>query len=214
MMRLQFSDPATAITDYVLAVESFVFAFLLYRSAGQQASVIVWATAFVAVGVSALSGGYFHHRRLELEEPARRLLWKFTAAGLCGAVLLFVAGGIFASVSGSPRKAGLIALAVLFAGGLFRKSRSGGIVPGKSVGILALILTTLVLTLVFQWLRHGSPAGIHILVGSVLCITGVIIQQAAPKLHRYFNHNDVCHVFFIIGLFFLYFGGLLLKDKT
>ncbi|HSP07676.1 MAG TPA: hypothetical protein VLR94_10900, partial [Acidobacteriota bacterium] len=99
MMRLQFSDPATAITDYVLAVESFVFAFLLYRSAGQQASVIVWATAFVAVGVSALSGGYFHNRRLELEEPARRLLWKFTAAGLFGAVLLFVAGGIFASVS-------------------------------------------------------------------------------------------------------------------
>lgn len=211
---MKFSDPMTAVTDYILAAEAFVFAVLLLDVAGRQWSIRFWAAAFVAVGISALAGGWFHHRRLELSDPARHTLWMMTAMGLLGSLALFLASGVFAAATGGLRVVLLMAVPAGFAGGIFRMTRSGGESFGvkRSIAILTVILLVLA-AITFVVATSVATTGLFILVGSMICVAAVIIQQAAPKLHRHFNHNDLCHVIFMIGLYFLYRGGLLLNDK-
>ena len=211
---VKFSDPATAVTDYILAAESFALAVLLVQNTAPQSSVRLWAAAFIAVGISALSGGWFHHRRLELSEQARHALWMITALGLLAALALFLAAGVFASAAGYVRKGLLAGIAAAFVAGIAWMKRSGGERFGvtKSATLLLFVLFVLAALLVRQFLRHGG--GIDIIAGSMICVAAVTVQQAAPKLHPRFNHNDLCHVLFMIGLFFLYRGGLLLIDKV
>lgn len=213
MMRI--SDPATAITDYALAIESFAFAVILLQQQSGRWSVFLWALAFVMLVLSAGAGGVYHHLRLDLSTVSKQKLWKVTAFPMTAAFALFLCGGIYASLS-SPWKWIVIALigagfsiAVLF----FKPSTAERSGAKRSVAILTMVLIALLGLLLQQWISNGARSGINILIGSILCAAGTLVQQSVIKIHKHFNHNDVCHVLFMIGLYFLFTGGLLLKDK-
>jgi hypothetical protein len=208
------SDPATAITDYMLAVECFVFAVLLFQNSEQRWAVFLWGAAFIALGLSASTGGVFHHLRLDLSPQAGRFLWQATSVMLVTAIAFFFSSGVCVSTRGSLRVLLFVLIAALFVAAVFWSRRSGGEVPGgRVVQILLGIVVVLVAMLVRHWGIGGSRMGTDMLIGSIICLIGVTVQQAAIALHPRFNHNDLCHVMFMIGLYFLYRGGMLFRDK-
>lgn len=214
-MMMRISDPATAITDYLLAIESFVFAFALFQHQNGQWSVLLWALAFVMLMISAGAGGVYHHLRLDLSDRAKQWFWKATALPMTAALTLFLCGGIYASITAPWKWILILAIGagVSTAFVLFKSSSNEGSGIKRTVIILVIALIVLLGLLLQQWLSNGAGSGINILLGSNLCVAGTLVQQLAPKIHRRFNHNDVCHIFFMIGLYFLFAGGLLLKDK-
>src|SRR5262245_58147419 len=58
--HLRLTEPATSITDFLLAIEVFFLSALLFRASGDQKSIQLWATGFLSLGVAALSGSLFH----------------------------------------------------------------------------------------------------------------------------------------------------------
>lgn len=212
---MKISDPATAITDYILALECSIFGVLLFLGNQQQWSIFLWSLAFLALGISAMSGGIYHHLRLELSPIARNRLWQLTAISIVATLFLFLAGGAIASVAGALKTVLLLLTAAGFVASLLWMRRLGGAQFGikRSVPILFAIMIGLIVLLLQQWLHHGAQSGKYILIASIVCTAGVMVQQAAPRVHRHFNHNDLCHVIFMAGLYFLFRGGMLLKDK-
>ena len=77
-----------------------------------------------------------------------------------------------------------------------------------------LALVMIILALLLGWQLHAarSMIGIWILTGSLVVLAGTWIQQSEISLHKHFNHNDLCHIFFMIGMYFLFRGGLLFRD--
>jgi hypothetical protein len=90
-MRMQLTDPVTALTDYALAIAGLVFAFLMGRSLGPANRVAgwFWCGAFAAAAVAAALGGTFHGFATALGLATRRVLWNTTmfSMGVCGAMI-------------------------------------------------------------------------------------------------------------------------------
>jgi Family of unknown function (DUF6962) len=207
-LKLKLSEPTTSVTDFLLAAELFILGFLLICAETGQISVMLWALSFFSLAISALTGGIFHGFTKHLS------LWRTTAIAILATIGFMIAAGIFSSFSGLFR-ALLLPIAetpilILLIGAFFREKAS--LIVNEStfrIGLLWVLLATL---FGFELLRGGPAAGHWILAGSLITVAGIWIQQAKIGLHKHFNHNDLCHVVFMIGMYFLYCGGLLLKD--
>ena len=57
-----------------------------------------------------------------------------------------------------------------------------------------------------------SGAG-WVAAGVAVSFAGAVVQQSGFSLHRHFNHNDIFHLIQMAGLYLLYRGGVLLRDR-
>ena len=95
---MPINEPVTTLTDFVMSIASFVFAFLIARTMGPQTKVTgwFWCAAFFASGISSLSGAIYHGFAPHLSAGTLRSLWNITVytAGASGA---FMTAGIHAA---------------------------------------------------------------------------------------------------------------------
>jgi phosphatidylserine synthase len=95
---MTINEPVTSLTDFAMAGASFVFAFLIARAMGPPTKVTgwFWCAAFVASGISSLSGAIYHGFAPHLSAGTLRSLWNITiyTAGAGGA---FMTAGIHAA---------------------------------------------------------------------------------------------------------------------
>src|SRR5438552_4917614 len=77
---MQFTEPMTMLTDYALAAITGLLGVRLFRAGDRsgQASVRLWAAAFIAIAVTALVGGTHHGGGHILSERTINGLWKAT----------------------------------------------------------------------------------------------------------------------------------------
>ena len=132
------------------------------------------------------------------------------AMGLSSLVMLCAA--VVAATSGAWRRA-LIALAlvklVLFA-----------IVIARNESYLLLMLDygsaqLAILALVaYRWHSDRTPSAPWIAAGVAVSALGALVQHSGFALHEHFNHNDLYHVIQMVGLYFLYRGGALFRDRA
>lgn len=94
-------EPATTITDYILAAAGIFFAVrcLAYRPV--QPSTRLWILGFFMGSAAAITGGTFHGFKLYMEDSTERALWNATTV-LIGAGAAFM---VSAALSG-PLKRG------------------------------------------------------------------------------------------------------------
>ncbi len=60
----------------------------------------------------------------------------------------------------------------------------------------------------------SRPRGRWTAAGVAVSFAAAAVQQSGLALHRHFNHNDLYHVIQMGGLYLLYRGGLLLRDRA
>ena len=119
---MTITEPATLVTDYILALAAVIFGVLVWRSHRfQYRSTRLWISGFLTVSAAAAVGGTYHGFALYFSEPAHRTLWHVTS-------FLIVVGTV------------LMGLAI-FCGPLGRHGRntpwivSGGLVTAAGVAI-------------------------------------------------------------------------------
>ncbi len=58
----------------------------------------------------------------------------------------------------------------------------------------------------------GQEGKRWLILGAMLSLLGLAIQQSGIVLYRNLNHNDICHLIQLVGLYSLYRGAVLLED--
>ena len=120
MTAVSITEPATMITDYLLALASVIFAvsLLRQRARGLEKSLLLWGIGFLTAAVAAVVGGTYHGFALYFSESSHRATWNVTVLLIGISVGLFIAAILTTKLTAARRR-WLVAGASLSVIGLF-----------------------------------------------------------------------------------------------
>ena len=93
---MKITEPATMITDYMLALACAVFAILTLSSS--HPAMPVWFLAFFTGSIAAALGGTFHGFRLHFSAGRAKGIWDFTMVLIGASAAFMIAGALASSV--------------------------------------------------------------------------------------------------------------------
>jgi hypothetical protein len=188
------TEPDVALTDYGLAVQSGMFAWLVRRGGVSGDPLVRWFFLFFGTtAVAALAGGTVHGFFLDPTTMGARILWPAALLAVGGTAL--AAWGIGAHLEFSPETARRVAVVATLCFAAY--SAVVFALPLFVVAVINYLPPAIFLLLVFSRaaLRRRDSVVLLGAVGMVLTFVGAGVQQAAVGLHpRYFNHNALYHL--------------------
>jgi len=204
------SEPATLLTDYVLAGVTAWLDWSLFRAREGQRARALWALAFAALALAAALGGTWHGFAPSFAAIAVVLVWKATV--LCVGVGSFgmLAGSAMSTTAGNARKALLaVAAAKLAVYSAWMVGHSEYIYVIADTGAALILVAAL-------HLRSAARdrASRWILAGVGVSVLAAGVQASGFALHRNFNHNDLYHVIQIVAMILFYAGARRLRDGS
>jgi hypothetical protein len=197
------TQPDVALTDFVLACECLVFAYLL-KPARTRPLALAFIVFFLSLALASAVGGTVHGFFEDPSTSGHRVLWTLT---------LFAIG--VTAFSGTR----ISALLVFHAPVVLAISRAAAllfvsyclVILLVSDRFLVAIINYLPVVLFLAWallIAYGRSRRSPFLIGFAgVCVMLVAagVQQAKLGIHpRYFNHNAVYHVLQGIGLAMLF----------
>jgi predicted membrane channel-forming protein YqfA (hemolysin III family) len=197
---MNIHEPATVLTDYLLALLAIVLAARLWRrSAPGNQPAQRWIRAFLFTAAAALLGGTYHGFAPEMSAGFARILWTAT--------LLFIsltAAAMGLALAHELRPAArLWTRAAWVKFGLF-----AGLIlvhPDFLIAIIDYGLVMLALAAAALVVRRSWSA--PMLVAILLSAAGAAVQQLQWGISPDFNHNDLYHVIQAVALLFFYRAG-------
>lgn len=192
------TEPDVALTDYALAIECALFAYLTHRREHRL--------FFASAAVASLAGGTAHGFFLDARTLGNAVLWRITLIAI--GVTALSAWAIGARV-------------------LFRASVARGITIAAAGALAGYAVLTLFITQDFRAaVFFYLPAAVFLLVvlsvayararerrilvaiaGLGLMFIAAAVQQAGIALHPiYFNHNALYHLIQAVALWLLFLG--------
>lgn len=205
-------EPATLVTDLVLAAVSGYWATLLIGAGADRGdagmATVIWGAAFIATALAAALGGVVHGFQERMGPRYARPLWRATLHSIALASAAMLAAAFLVFADPSVRAAGLavVALKLLAASALLvvrPEFKVALIDHGIALaGVLALQLAAAS--------THGAASAPWIIGGIAVSALAAAIQALRISPHPRFNHNDLYHIVQIGALWLLYRGGLLL----
>ncbi len=207
---MTISEPATLVTDYLLAVFTAILGSQLRRAAWRADAGGFWdiarwrwwlAAAFAATAVAGITGGTVHGFQQTLPPWLAGALWLVTLEALVVAAFAVVGAAVsLVPVTPSARRRVTAAAGVAFAA-------YGLIVVWNPVYLTAIIAygaAFAVLVGVRLSARPLDAGGWLLVAGVAVSAAAAAIQQSGWSLHRHFNHNDLYHVVQAVGIWLLY----------
>lgn len=207
------NEPATAITDYLLAAIATALGSTILRrnrTAPQKARRL-WGWAFVAIALSAIAGGTWHGFAAGMGDRASVALWK-TTVYLVGIVdLLMLCGSIAAALARRWRSYALAAALAKFA--VYAAWMAGH-------DEFRYVVYDYVPTMIVILLIHAVPGSLRDEPGTRFILAGLLVSFVAAGVqffrlapHPRFNHNDLYHVIQIGATYLMYRGACDLRDR-
>ena len=204
---MTITEPATLITDYLLAAFTGVLAWRLFAGSRERrpASRWWWGVAFAATAVSGAAGGTVHGFRLLLDPRVTTTLWVVTLEGLIVAAFAVIRGTLVSS----PLRASSIRSATLVAGAAY--AVYGLWIVGQprfvfAIAAYAIAMGVLVGFKLSTWERERTAAR-WMIAGVLVSAVAAVVQQSGFSIHEHFNHNDLYHVIQAVGVWLLYRGA-------
>ena len=205
------AEPSTLITDYALALLTFVLAWRLRSRRDGQVSRSRWMIAFLALASAAALGGTYHGFAPMLGDLARFLLWKSTVLVIGVGSAAMIIGSAAAVTAGEARRWLTCAAVVLFA-------MYAAWMLFHNAYIFVVIDTAVAMVLVAA--MHGRSRSARAMPGSpwmlgavALSVVAAGAQAGGLSLHRHFNHNDLYHVIQMGAMAMFYAGARRLRDQ-
>ncbi len=202
------TEPDVALTDYLLAAESFLFVWLLLRPDMGKGRLRFWFIVyFVAASIASACGGTVHGFLNDAQSMGQATLWRATllAVGVAtlanwaiGARLLFTDRIAKWIVVTAGVQLFVFCAVVLFLSQNFR------VVIADNLPAVLFLITALLLAH-----RREPHAGLLVAAsGMSLTLVAAAIQQLHVGIHPvYFNHNAVFHVVQAVGILLFFLGG-------
>ncbi len=192
------TEPDVALTDYALALECTVFAYLLQRKEH--------ALFFGSAAVASLAGGTVHGFFLDDRTLGNAVLWRIT----------LIAIGVTAA------SAWAIGARVLFPGPTARRISIAAAAAFAAYCVVTVFITQefraavvfylpavmfLLVALSVAYARARERGILVAVAGLGLMFIAAAVQQAKIALHpRYFNHNALYHLIQALALWLLFLG--------
>ncbi len=182
------AEPATAITDFILAASSWWFARRL-RDGTSSAARRWWSRAFVFIGAGALAGGVWHGFHQVMPPVVDSSLWRLCLLlTLASSLCLWQAaatGFPLASHPESWRRLGWLKAAACAVLALLRP---------EFLVVLTDFAASMLFLAVRTLLNRHRPEAPAFLTALALFAAGAAIQSQGWAPHAGFNHNDLFHV--------------------
>ena len=209
---MTINEPATLITDYLLAILTGVLAQRIWRKSRDDMEsdraeagewLRWWAAAFAASAVAGVTGGTVHGFQYALAPSVIGALWILTLESLLIAAYSVVRAALTLGWMGQRalRRAKLTAASVAVAYALW--------LTWSPVFLWAMVAYggAFVVLVGFQLRARPRDASGRLLLGGVaVSLAAAAIQQSGVSLHRHFNHNDLYHVVQIAAMLLFYRG--------
>lgn len=195
-------EPTTALTDYLLGVQTLRYAVLL-RPGATSRSAQLWIVALGAAGAAALAGGVHHSVHPGPGDGARQASWRVVGVttGLAAAAML--AAGVYAGVAPPYRPWWLLATllkSVTF--GVLNQTRND-----FSLIIYDYASSMLLVIALMLGARPVRPGRRAVITGIVISFLAASIQMSKITLHKHLNHNDLYHLVQAVAFHQLYTGA-------
>jgi len=192
------TEPDVALTDYALALECTVFAYLLDRREH--------ALFFGSAAVASLAGGTVHGFFLDVQTLGNAVLWRITliaigvtaaSAWAIGARVLFPAPAARRITIAAAAALGAYCVVTLFITQQFR----------AAVVFYLPAVVFLLVALSVAYARARERGILVAVAGLGLMFIAAAVQQARIALHpTYFNHNALYHLIQAVALWLLFLG--------
>jgi hypothetical protein len=203
------TEPATMLTDYMLALLALPLAGVLLRAAWGEDSLaaVLWAAGLVAISVAAMLGGTVHGFARQLGHH-RRGLWRATTFLLALAADLLVVAAAVAHMD--PEAAAWLAAAmvlklVVFALWMRTREHFRFVVIDQSISLAALLALQLLVA-------PGARSAPWIVAAVLVCFAAGLVQRSELAVWR-LNQNDLSHLVQLVGVYLLFRGGSLLVSR-
>jgi hypothetical protein len=207
---MTISEPATLVTDYLLAIFTAALGWRLGRAArvAEWSGFIQtarqqdwWSVAFLATAIAGAAGGTVHGFQHAMARVLTNILWLVTLESLVVAAFAVVSAAIVLIGWGRTTTfiATFAAAAVFGSYGLWVVKN-----PIFLSAIVAYAAAFVVLVGVRFYVRPLDGAGRLLIAGVALSAVAAVIQQSGIAIHRHFNHNDLYHVVQAIAIWLLY----------
>ena len=209
-LPLFFSEPITTLTDYAIALESLIFAGLLWQKPDRHPAVQGWVVAFLGVAVAAALGGTWHAVPVDWPEPIIRLLWQGMVLALGLASFGMLAGSVLSTV---PRRWQAVAMLAIFVKSLVYLS---GATACKyfDCAIVDYFSAMLVVLVLHVRLLLQEVASARWIVGGVLVSAIAIAVVASGFSPGFLTHNDLYHLIQMVALYGFFRGVQQFRDST
>jgi hypothetical protein len=202
------AEPATVLTDYLLAALGTSFAVLLWWKGEAGGARRWWASALAAIAAAAALGGSSHALG---DAEAGGPLWVSTlvAIGLAAWLLGMAAVRGFVSAAGARRSlmVGLSLELALYVAWVGAHHEFHWAVLQYGVTLAALLAVSGVL-----WVRRRVESAPWMAAAILVSFAAAAIQQVGLSPHPQFNHNDLYHVVQAVGLWLFYRAGCALPE--
>ena len=192
------TEPDVALTDYALAIECSLFAYLAHRREH--------ALFFGSAAVASLAGGTVHGFFLDVRTLGNAVLWRITLIAIGVTALSAWAIGARVLFPGREARRITIVAAAAFAG----YSVLTLFITQDFRAAVAFYLPAAVFLLVVLSLAYARGRERRVLVaisGLGLMFIAAAVQQARIVLHpTYFSHNALYHLIQAVALWLLFLG--------
>jgi hypothetical protein len=204
------TEPATLVTDYLLAAFTAALAWKL-RGGGHPQRW--WAAGLAASSVAGLAGGTVHGVVRLMPAALTAALWLLTLEMLVLAGLAVTMATIAATArSPTARRAAAAAASLTFAAwAAWIPSRP---VFGMAIAAYGASLVVLALVEAPRWWTSRLAASAWLLAGVALSVAAAAVQQLGWGPHPHVNHNDLFHVIQAGAVWLLYRGAQRLPDAV
>ena len=224
----RLAEPTTMITDYILFVELVALAALLLRFSWTATPLFAryWAVGLCFLGASFFFGGSEHGFALRLKCDGRDVciasswVWIVTlllqTPGLALPVvgtshLVLSADSVYTTAAFYYAVAMVLIFSTIAIIGAVATPLDGflvsfGVVILFSMPSVLWVLTLLSLPVCCGHGAHGLPGQRTALAGWIVCIVSLAWQASGIGVHEHFNHNDIFHAIFIVGIAMVYLG--------
>jgi hypothetical protein len=204
-------EPTTFITDLILAGMGVYFA--------NRLADVYWQTfhpfhynltiGLYMFALGAFLGGISHGFGPHFSLTIKDIVWK-GALVMVGLTTCYMLLSAFSAAFPYERYKLLRWIAFLATGVyifiIIRDSNFANVIRFYAPAMIIVFLLML-----YLYMDGNSPGSGYFLLGLIITLAGAAVQQSGFTVHKHFNHNDLFHVIQMIGLWYLYKGGMILR---
>jgi hypothetical protein len=188
------TEPDVTLTDYGLAAECALFAWLLARRDGSDPRLRArWMLFFVAGAIATAAGGTVHGFFLDPTTAGARLLWPLAllAVGGSGLAAWAIGARLLLTPAGARTVEGVaVAAWVAYGGAVLGGAHAFEVALGAYLPATLFLFVAVAL----EYRRTRQPAFLAGLVGLGSTLVAAAVQHGRLAVHPvYFNHNALYH---------------------
>ena len=198
-------EPMTSITDFLIFIVACYYGWYtlsLFKSVFH----LIWSISFFVLGFGALLGGVRHGFGPNFSKTQKKIIWFLTLifVGISSQCLFL---SLFTLINNNSIN--LVVIIILFLHFLlfvFKVLKNDKFLNAIKFYLPVLLISLIISLYIFFVI--GYTGAMFISLGILVILVASLVQMSNIILHKHFNSNDFSHVLQIIGMYFLYIGGL------